>query len=226
MTLLILASLAFLITHLGVSSTPLRGIIVNAAGEKAYLGIYSVMAFATLGLMIYAYNQLAHADYVWAPGTVEQIIGRTLMPFAFIFVIGGLMVKNPTSVQMDAAVHEELGGMIRIVRHPLQWGILLWAISHILVNGDSASIIFFGSFALLSAVGMVAMDAKRRGRDDPDWQRFYAETSYFPFAAILTGKTSLKAGDLNWASVAIGIVLFMVVYVFHDWVSGVPIIQF
>ncbi|MBI2292300.1 MAG: hypothetical protein HYU73_18690 [Betaproteobacteria bacterium] len=52
MTHLIAATVAFLATHY-VSSTPLRAKLVNALGN-AYLGLYSLIAFATLGYMIWA----------------------------------------------------------------------------------------------------------------------------------------------------------------------------
>ncbi|MBI2289941.1 MAG: MFS transporter, partial [Betaproteobacteria bacterium] len=51
-THLIAATVAFLATHY-VSSTPLRAKLVNALGN-AYLGLYSLIAFATLGYMIWA----------------------------------------------------------------------------------------------------------------------------------------------------------------------------
>lgn len=223
MALLILASAAFLVTHLGVSSTPLRGVLVNSLGQNGYLGVYSLMAFATLGLMIYAYIEVPHGNFVWAPGLVETAIARALMPLAFIFALSGVMVKNPTGVGQDAPGEEPLAGIFKITRHPVQWGILLWAVSHVIANPDQASIVFFGTFALLSAVGMAAMDARRQGSEASGWEHFYATTSYVPFAAMLGGRTSLALRELNWLPIVLGVVVFVVVYVFHDWVSGVAL---
>lgn len=53
MTHLIVATAAFLAMHY-ISSTPLRARLVNALGN-AYLGLYSLIAFATLGYMVWAY---------------------------------------------------------------------------------------------------------------------------------------------------------------------------
>ena len=223
MMLLICAAILFLVTHLGVSSTPLRGMLVGAIGEQAYLGIYSLVSAITIGFLIYAYVHMPHTDFVWVPGLAAHGFAKAVMPFAFILLVGGLMAKNPTAVMADAAVNAPLDGMIRIVRHPVQWAILLWAIGHIVANGDLASIIFFGTFAAVSALGMLALDAKRRHRPEPAWQAFYAHTSYWPFGAIVTGRVKLAGSDLNWLAIGIGIVLFVAVYMGHGYIAGVSL---
>lgn len=223
MNVLILAAILFLVTHLGISSTPLRGVLVNAIGQQAYLGVYSLLAALTIGYLIYAYVQLPHTDFLWMPGLAAHGFAKAVMPFAFVLLVGGLMAKNPTAVMADAAVNEPLDGMLKIVRHPVQWAFLLWALGHIVANGDMASIIFFGSFAVLSSAGMLALDAKRRHRPEPAWQQFYATTGYWPLAAILGGRVKLSASDINWLAVGIGLVLFVAVYVFHGRITGVAL---
>lgn len=223
MTFLILASFAVLLTHLGVSSTPLRGVIADSVGEQGYLGIFSLTAAVTLGFLIYAYINIPHAHFVWMPGMTARAFAKVLMPFAFIFLVSGLMVRNPTSVGQDAAVTAETGAILKITRHPMQWGILLWAILHLVANGDRASIVFFGTFALLSSLGMLAMDAKRKKLADENWKNFFATTSYFPFMALLQGRAQLRIMELNWLAVGIGAVLYVLVFIFHGWVAGVAL---
>ena len=218
-----LASILFLGTHLGVSSTPIRGMLVKGMGERPYIGVYSVLAAITLGFMIYAYVHVPHDDFVWVPGIAEHAITKALMPFAFILLVAGLMAKNPTAVMSDDAVNQPLAGILKITRHPVQWAILLWGIGHVVANGDMASILFFGTFALLSAIGMAAMDARRRSREEPAWEQFYASTGNVPLVALAAGRTSLKINELNWLAVGIGLVLFVLVYVFHAWIAGVPL---
>ncbi|MBD3647780.1 MAG: NnrU protein, partial [Pseudomonadales bacterium] len=147
MSMLILASLAFLLTHLGMSSTPLRGALVNGVGENGFLGLYTIISFATLGAMIYTWLQIEQSGAVWVPGMAATAVARALIPFSFILIVAGVMAKNPTSVKMDAAVNEEsVDGILKISRHPLQWGIFLWAVVHVIGNGDQASIVLFGTF--------------------------------------------------------------------------------
>ena len=49
----------------------------------------------------------------------------------------------------------------RVLRHPFLWGTALWAVSHLLVNGDLASLLLFGTFAAYAFFDMRSAD--RRG---------------------------------------------------------------
>lgn len=223
MSMLFLASLAFLITHLGISSTPLRGALVDSLGENVYLAFYSLLAAVTLGAMIYAWIAVGQTAVVWSSGLAGTAVARALMPIAMILLVAGLMAKNPTAVKQEAAVNEGIPAILKVTRHPVQWAILIWAVAHLVTNGDQASILFFSTFAVLSGAGTIAMDGRHRARQEPAWQQFYGATSNLPFAAIVSGKTRLAMGDLNWVAVGIGLVLFVVVYIFHEFVSGVPL---
>jgi uncharacterized membrane protein len=123
MTMLLVASIAFLATHF-VTSTPLRPALVRAMGEWPYRGVYSLVALVTLGWMIWAYGN-APREVLWT-GTRE--VTFVAMPLAFILVACGYW-RNPTMVGADKLLKSEdpARGMIRITRHPLMWGIMLWA---------------------------------------------------------------------------------------------------
>jgi len=82
-------------------------------------------------------------------------------------------------------------GIVRITRHPFLWGVALWALVHLIVNGDLASFILFGSLLLLALGGTVAIDAKRRRKFAGGWAQFAQTTSSVPFAAILSGRNSM-----------------------------------
>ena len=51
---------------------------------------------------------------------------------------------------------------MRVTRHPFLIGVGLWAVLHLVANGDVASFIFFGAFAVTALAGTVSIDAKRR----------------------------------------------------------------
>jgi uncharacterized membrane protein len=82
-------------------------------------------------------------------------------------------------------------GIVRITRHPFLWGVALWAIVHLIVNGDLASFILFGSLLALALGGTVSIDAKRRRVFPDQWAQFASATSIVPFAAIITGRNRL-----------------------------------
>ena len=220
MTLLTISCAAFLLLHLGISSTPLRGMLRDAAGENGYLGLYSLLAIASLGGMIYFYAGIDHSEYIWLANATSYKVTKVILLLSIVMILVGMMVKNPTAVKMEGAIGNDIPGAVKITRHPLQWGILLFAIGHLIANGDQASILFFGTLALVSAVGMVAMDRRKKAIGSDKWQAFYEATSLIPFAAIFSGKTALKVAEINWLAVAIGVALYAVLYWFHAVVSG------
>lgn len=216
--LLAVATGAFLVTHF-VPSTPLRATIVGATGEKAYLGLYTLVAFATLGWMIYAYNK-APIEPLW---NGVRLLPALVMPFAFILVICGVFSRNPTAVGQDKTMkaEESARGILRITRHPVQWGILLWAAAHLLARGDLKSTIFFGGFAFLSALGMALIDLRKARALGADWARFAGATSNIPFVAIAQGRNRLNAAEIGIGRPLAGLALYATFFVVHPWLFGV-----
>ena len=96
-----------------------------------------------------------------------------VMPLALILVVTGYR-RNPTMVGAEALLKSEdpARGMIRITRHPIMWGIMLWTAAHIAASGDLRSVVFFGGFLLVALFGTLSLD--RRKRTDPNWPRFAA----------------------------------------------------
>ena len=66
MWLMLCVAVLFVGAHLGISSTGLRKTLVSALGERGYLGVFSLLAFATLGLLIWAYGEVPRHQYLWA----------------------------------------------------------------------------------------------------------------------------------------------------------------
>ncbi|HXJ09515.1 MAG TPA: NnrU family protein [Burkholderiales bacterium] len=207
--MLALASAAFLATHF-VSSTPLRAALVAKIGEWPYVGLYSAVAFLTLGWMAWAFAQ-APREALFS-GFRE--ISFVLMPIAFVLLACGFG-RNPTLVGADKLLKSEepARGMIRVTRHPIMWGFMLWAAAHILARGDMKALIFFGTFLLVAGIGTLAMDARKRA--NPDWARFAAVTSHIPFAAIVQGRNRIVWREIGWLRPLIGLAAFFAVLSFH-----------
>jgi uncharacterized membrane protein len=215
MEMLAIATAAFLLTHF-VSSTPLRPALVNVMGEWPYRGLYSAIAGITLVWMIWAYVQAPREALLWTP---LRHLPAAVMPFALILVVTGYW-RNPTLVGAEKLLRSDdpARGMIRITRHPLMWGVMLWAAAHILARADLNSILFFGAFLVLAALGTVLMDARKR--KDPDFQRFAAVTSNIPFVAVAQGRNRIVWREIGWLRPLMGLVLFAVVFLLHPWLFG------
>jgi uncharacterized membrane protein len=210
-TTLAAATIVFLATHF-VTSTPLRPVLVARLGEWPYRAAYSLIAAATLGWMIWAYAQ-APREAALFPGIRQA--PYALMPIAFILIACGYW-RNPTMVGADKLLKSEdpARGMIRITRHPIMWGVMLWALGHIVARGDLKSLMFFGGFLVLALVGTLSLDARKR-KTNPDWARFAAVTSHIPFVAIAQGRNRLAWREIGWARPAIGLAAFFAVLLVH-----------
>ena len=128
--------------------------------------------------------------------------------------------RNPSLVGAEKLLRSDdpARGMIRITRHPIMWGVMLWAAAHILARGELASLIFFGGFFVLAALGTVLMDARKR--NDPDFQRFAAVSSNIPFVAVLQGRNRIHWREIGWKRPLIGLLLFIAFFHLHPWLFG------
>jgi uncharacterized membrane protein len=221
---LLIAGVLFVVAHLGVSSTPLRAMLVHKLGERAFLGFYSILAVTTLAFLIITYNREPHGDFLWLPTPAMRSIPYIVMPIAFMFMLGGFMTRNPTAVGQESQIKSvgEGAGLVRITRHPFQWAVVLWAIAHILANGDVASLLFFGSLGTLSLAGSFLIDAKKSRSMGADWSAFAATTSNIPFAAIIQSRNRLVLRELALPLVA-GIAVYALVIWGHGYISGVAL---
>jgi uncharacterized membrane protein len=211
------ATLAFLATHF-ISSTPLRPLLAQALGERGYIVAYSLLAFATLGWMIWAYGRVP-AEPLW-PGL--RLAPAIAMPFAFVLFACGLFARNPTAVGQAQALkaEEPARGMLRVTRHPVMWGFILWSGAHILARGELKSLVFFGAFLVLAALGALLIDRRKEATLGEDWQRFAKATSYFPFLAIAQGRNRLDLKEIGWRNPAIGLALYALFFWLHPTFFG------
>lgn len=212
---LLLATAAFLATHFA-SSTPLRGAAVRAIGEWPWRGVYSLVAFATLGWMIWAYGQTPREELLWTP---LRHLPSLLVPLAFVLLACGYY-RNPTAVGQEKLLGsaDPARGIIRVTRHPVMWAVILWSLAHIGARADAKSIVFFGGFFVLAAVGTVLIDLKKEKK--PDWARFAAVTSNIPFLAIAQGRNRLAWREIGWLQPVIGLALFALFFSLHPWLFG------
>ena len=206
---LVAATLVFLGTHF-VSGTPLRPALINAIGVWPYRAAYSLVALLTLVWMAWAYSAAPYVQ-LWAG---VRALPYVVMPLSFVLIACGYY-RNPTAVGAEKLLRSEdpARGIIRITRHPIMWGIILWAAAHVAARGELKSLIFFGGLLLVALGGTLSMDA-RKSRE-PGWPRFAALTSHVPFVAIAQGRNRLDWREIGWLRPSVGLAAFFVVLLFH-----------
>lgn len=218
-----LAAVAFAGGHLVLSSRPVRGPVIARIGERAFRGVYAAVAALALAWLIYAYNRAPHVE-VWAEPAWGRPVTYALMLVACIFFLCSIAPANPALAGNEAAAaRSEPGrGIFAVTRHPMLWSFALWAMAHMLVNGDAGSLIFFGAFAALAIAGMAHIDARKRASEGETWGKVEAVTSALPFLAMVEGRARFRFADLGWWRPVGGLVLFAVLMHGHRPVIGVP----
>jgi uncharacterized membrane protein len=222
---LVIAGIAFCGSHILLSSTGLRGSLREQLGEHGFLAVYSLTALVTFAWFLVAYSH-APTLFLWPTEGWMALVPVVVMPLATILLVAGYSTPNPTSVGMErsARADDPAPGILRVTRHPVMWAIGLWAISHMIANGDLRSLVFFGGFAALSLGGTVLIDRKKRLALGSNWSRLAEVTSNLPFAALVTGRTRLRWRDISLLRIAAGLLLYVVLYRAHSIIAGVPVV--
>ena len=213
---------AFLGSHLIISSSAVRERLINAVGEQPYRGIYSLVAAATLGPLIYEFARNKHAGpLLWYLRAVAPIrwLAWILMLVAFILFVGSFINPNPAGMGAPAGSNEP-HGILKITRHPSFVAFSLFGIAHILMNGWAGDVIFFGLFPALGIIGVMHHDARKIRELGESYRAFLAKTSFMPFTALTSGRTKWSSSDMPWAAIGAGAVLTIAIVALHPMIFG------
>ena len=145
MTLLILGMLLWWGAHLFKRLAPARR---AAMGDKAK-GVFALAILGSVVLMVSGYRA---AEFVplWSPPAFLVHVNNLLMILAFYLYAASGMKTAVT----------------RVIRHPQLTAIKAWAVAHLLVNGDLASVILFGGLLAWAVVSVIVIN-----RAEPVWVR-------------------------------------------------------
>lgn len=178
-----------LVIFLGVHSVRIvapawRDARIAGAGEGTFKGVYSLLSAVGLVLVVWGYAKAWEAPVVlYDPPAWTRHLAALLMLFSFV----------------SLAVYMLPAGRLKpILKHPMLLAVKIWALAHLIANGDLASLVLFGAFLLWAAADRVA--AKRRGAPVP------------------------KPGPatMDIAALAVGVVLYLLfVWRLHEWLIGV-----
>jgi len=218
LTALALAVLAFVGGHFVLSSPPLRRPLAGALGERAFAGAYSALMLAAFVWTVAAFRAAPYVP-LWELPRGARMIPVLVMPFACLLFVGSVTVRNPTMV-MGAVAADPAPGMIKVTRHPMLWAFGLWALAHLVVNGEAAALLLFGGIAVLALAGTLAIDAKLRARDSQGFARLAAVTSNLPLAALVAGRSRLRFADIGWWRLALAALLYVALIFAHPLLSG------
>jgi uncharacterized membrane protein len=217
--MLIIAALVWIALHIGIAGTRLRDRIVHSLGDGPFRGVFSALSVAALAWLSLSYNA-ARTTVLWRPPAwLLALLVLAMLPACVLFV-GSVTSPNPTAIGGEGRVGEPRG-IQRITRHPMLWSFAIWGAVHIIGNGDTASLIFFGALLVTALAGMPSIDAKLARRDPASWSALAAGTAIVPFAAIAAGRNHLVWSEIGWWRAALGLILWGLLLFLHPIVIGV-----
>jgi len=222
LTLIVVFSVLFVATHLGLSHGGIRKNLVAKLGQWPFRGLYSVVSFLTLGPAAVLWWQNRHLGPVlWELNPwVERGIALVLMLVAIELIV--LMLANPSPASMMPG-NTEPHGVLRITRHPMNMGLALFGLAHMLANGTVGDIAFFGSFFVIGVAGPFHMDARLKEQRGEAFAEFCRKTSVIPFVAIARGRTTFSPEEISFPLFLIGVVVYVALVIFHGRFFGADI---
>lgn len=212
------AAAAFVGTHF-LLSHPLRAPLVKAIGANGFMGVYALVAFATLGWLAHAYRAAPATAPLWAVG--EGIWGPVtlVMLLASVLLMGSLLGNPALPGPPVAAAPPTARGVFSITRHPMLWAFALWGLCHIAVYPIAANIIVAVAIIVLSLVGAALQDRKKEALQPELWRDWERKTSYWPFFAIAQGRA--RFGGFRPHDLAGGVVIWLAATWAHIPIAGV-----
>jgi uncharacterized membrane protein len=223
---LVVAVVFWIAIHLLIAGR-FRPAVAGALGPMAFRGLFSVLSALGLAWLIWAYGRAPHVE-LWPASPALALVPLAVMPFAFVFFVGGLSGRNPTMAGADMMLKAELPvhGMTRVTRHPMLWSFALWAAAHLVANGDLASLLMFGAILITAVNGMASIDRKRRQANPAQWDAFAAVTSRLPFAAIVEGRNAFVWPEIGAGRIALALALYLLALALHRTAFGVAVWPF
>jgi uncharacterized membrane protein len=155
MTLLILGLALWWAAHLFKRLAPGPRLAMGEAGK----GAVAVAVIAAVVLMVIGYRQ-AEVTILWDPPPFLRHVNNLLMLLAFY-----LYAASGMKTRITAAI-----------RHPQLTAFKTWAVAHLLVNGDLASVVLFGGLLAWAVVAVITINRAEPRPAPPPPAPFSSET--------------------------------------------------
>lgn len=151
MTLLILGLLLWSGAHLFKRMAPGPRASLQERMGDASKGIFAVLLLLSVVLMVIGYRSYT-GNFYWGRSAAMVGINNLLMLLAvYLFAASGLKTR-----------------IIGPIRHPQLTAVKIWAVGHLLVNGDTASFILFGGLLAWAVVEVILINRQTERPEPPE----------------------------------------------------------
>jgi len=149
MTQLILGLILFLGAHsVRIWADGWRNQTIEAYGEKAFKGVYALVSILGFYLLVVGYGEARlQTVALWNPPIFTKHISMLLMLLSSILLVATYIPRNHFKMRLG---------------HPMVLSVKVWALSHLLANGNLADLVLFGSFLIWAVLNFRSARARDR----------------------------------------------------------------
>ena len=149
MTQLILGLILFLGAHsVRIWADGWRNQTIEAYGEKAFKGVYALVSILGFYLLVVGYGEARlQTVALWNPPIFTKHISMLLMLLSSILLMATYIPRNHFKIRLG---------------HPMVLSVKVWALSHLLANGNLADLVLFGSFLIWAVLNFRSARARDR----------------------------------------------------------------
>jgi uncharacterized membrane protein len=148
MTTLALGLALFMLLHLTPTVPSVRTSLRARLGSSGYTATFALLSLVGLALIVIGYGEartLGRANpQLWVPPQWTKHIALTLMLPAMILLVAAYV---PSRIRT-------------LTKHPMLAAVKLWALAHLLVRGDLASVLLFGSFLAYGIYDRISVERR------------------------------------------------------------------
>jgi uncharacterized membrane protein len=190
LAVLIIGLVVFLGSHVFVTRRDARAMLIARVGEVPYKVLFALVSLFGLVLIVWGFAHYRAEGYiqVWSPPGFMRHVTVALVWPAIIFVTAAYIP----------------GDIKRTLKHPMLVGVKLWAVAHLLSNGDLGGIILFGSILAWAVYDRITL----KRRTDPGAPPIPVGGRRNDIIAIVVGTILYLALGLWFHPLFIGISVF------------------
>lgn len=178
---LIIAAGSFIVTHFALSG-PFRKGLISSLGEQGFLITYSLVAVVALGWTIVAFDRAPQTFELWdGMHPIAWVTGSVLTIAALAFLLPSFK-RNPALPGVKASGLGTVipSGVFTITRHPMMWGITLWALGHVVVAPNAPVLILMSMLILVGLLGSHLQDKRKLAQNKREFGPWQRRTTYWP----------------------------------------------
>ncbi len=133
--LYIAALIIFFAIHVIPLNQTFRQYATDKLGERPYLGVFILIIISSIFMAVQGWNSFPNIYFYEPPPLLKQVHIILMLPVTYLWVAA----EVPNNLK-------------RFVKHPMLTGMKLWAVGHLIANGDLRSMLLFISILIFSII--------------------------------------------------------------------------